>query len=66
MLACTYASLIPERLDGVYSCPAFKSLFVIAYYPVNLKVPSPKLWDLQMGPNTQNGEFLEKGFSDFD
>jgi hypothetical protein len=61
-----YASLIPERLDGVYSYSAFKSFFVIACYPVNLNIPSQKLWDLQMGSNTQNGIFLEKGFSNFD
>jgi hypothetical protein len=32
---------------------------------VNLNIPAPKIWDLQMGPKPQHGNFLENSCNDF-
>jgi hypothetical protein len=31
-----------------------------------MNIPAPKIGTLQMGPKTQNGEFLKNGSNDFD
>jgi hypothetical protein len=31
-----------------------------------MNITAPKIRALQMGPKTQNGDFLENGFNDFD
>jgi hypothetical protein len=39
----------------------FKSLFTLAWWPLNSNMPAPKLVALQISSKTQNGYFLEYG-----
>jgi hypothetical protein len=67
---CTYVSLntslAPERLDGVYSNSAFRSLFVTDRWSLNIRFPSQVIGALQTGSKTQNADFLENGSNGFD
>jgi hypothetical protein len=44
----------------------FKSCSIIGRCPVNLNIRARKIGALQMGPKTQNGDFLENDSDDFD
>jgi hypothetical protein len=59
------ASLEPERLDGLYSYWAFKSLSTLGRCPGNLGIPTPKTAAPSMRSETEVGNFLENGYNDF-
>jgi hypothetical protein len=59
LYVCMYFSLAPGRSDGFYSYSVYKSSSRIHQCPMNVNIPAPKLWALQMGSETQNGDFLE-------
>jgi hypothetical protein len=60
------ASPISERLDGIHSYYVSKSVSIPSRFPINPNTPAPKKGCLQMGLKTQNDDFLENGFNDFD
>jgi hypothetical protein len=51
------ASLIPV---------VFKRLFILRRFPENVNIPAPKIADLTLGLTTQNGDFIETSYNDFD
>jgi hypothetical protein len=53
-------------MDEFYSYLEFKSLPTLGRCSVNLNSPAPKIEILEIGPKTQNGDFLENGSDDFD
>jgi hypothetical protein len=51
---CMCASLGPEWLDGFCSHTVFKSISVLGWCPVNIKILAQKLQALWMHPKIQN------------
>jgi hypothetical protein len=59
-------SLASEEFGEFYSYSALKISSILDRWPVKLNIPVPKIEFLQMGPETQNEDFLENCSNDFD
>jgi hypothetical protein len=70
LFVSTYAwlpiSLAPERLHRFNSRSAFNNVSLPGRCSVNLNIPAPKIRTLGRGPKTQNGNFFETDYIDFD
>lgn len=53
----TCAPLALELSRGFYLC--VKHVSIVVWCQVNLRIPPPKIWALQMSSKTHNGYFLD-------
>jgi hypothetical protein len=56
---CMRPSLMPEQLDGFYSCSLFKNLCIVGQCLVNMNILAPKIEALQMGPKNTKLQFSQ-------
>lgn len=63
---CVCASLVHEQFRGLYSYSVFNSSSILGQCAVNTNTPATKTGAFQMGPKTQNDNYLKNISNDSD